>query len=72
MGCLGSGSVMDQLSPLGTQNQVPLRTASLDETGAFLVSSGNRQTFAPERGTVTQPMAVKPLKSWSHCSCVNY
>lgn len=64
--------MMDQLSRVETQNQVPLRTASLAEAGAFLVSSGNRQTFAPERGTVTQPMAVKPLKSWSHCSCVNY
>lgn len=50
---LGSGSVMDQLSSLGTQNQLPMRTAALAETGAFLVSSGNRQTFAPERGTVT-------------------
>lgn len=72
MSCLVSHSAMGQLSLVGIWRQVPMRTASLADTGAFLVSSGNRQTFAPGRGTVTQPMAAKPLKSRSHCSCVNY
>lgn len=78
-GILGRGSITLALaapwvsSPRGgTWRRVPMSTASLAETGAFLVSSGNRQTFAPRRGTVTQPMAVKLLNSRSCCSCVNY